>query len=168
MLYQQSYALSPRLSAELLWSRFINVHGRPGENIPADLHMEHLNRLVKEAIKNLGSNKTEHAIMRIGRAIGTLAPVLQQFDQENQVRSVSGAHQRASYDKDRNIIVCELLKSEVFITTPGRKHNSFPNPAHVLHTKKRTYALVNYPCALLDCCPTVYLMGYTALKHNKD
>ena len=58
MLFQQSYTLSPRLSAELLWSRFINVHGHPGRNIPADLHMEHLNRLVKEAIRNLGANKT--------------------------------------------------------------------------------------------------------------
>ena len=42
MLLQHSNALSPRLSAELLWSRFINVHGRPGKNIAADLHMEHL------------------------------------------------------------------------------------------------------------------------------
>ena len=39
-----------------------------------------LNRLVKEAIRNLGANKTENAITRIGRAIGTIAPVLQQFD----------------------------------------------------------------------------------------
>ena len=62
MLFQQSYALSPRLSAELLQSRFINVHGRPGKNIPADLHMEHLSRLAKEAIKNLGANKTDNAI----------------------------------------------------------------------------------------------------------
>jgi hypothetical protein len=31
---------------------FINVYGHPGKSIPADLHMEHLNRLVKEAIRN--------------------------------------------------------------------------------------------------------------------
>ena len=47
--------------------------------------MEHLNRLAKEAIKELESNKTEHTITRIGKAIGTLAPVLDafDFDQEN-------------------------------------------------------------------------------------
>ena len=114
MLFQQSYALSPWLSAELLWSRFINVQGCPRKNIPADLHMEHLNRLVKEAIRNLGANKTENVITGIGRVIGTIAPVLQQFDQENEVASTSGAHCMASFEKDRNIIVGELVKSDVF------------------------------------------------------
>jgi len=27
-----------------LWSHTVNVHGKPGKNIPMDLHMEHLNR----------------------------------------------------------------------------------------------------------------------------
>ena len=56
MLYQQ-VTLSPCLSSQLLWSRFINVHGFPARNIPADLHMEHLNRIAKDAIKSLGANK---------------------------------------------------------------------------------------------------------------
>ena len=66
LLIQHFYTLSPRLSAQLLWSRFINVHGRPGKNIPGDLHMEHLNRIAKEAVGYLGANKTEKAIQRIG------------------------------------------------------------------------------------------------------
>ena len=128
MLFQHSYSLPPRLSAELLWSRFINVHGRPGKNIPADLHMEHLNRIAKEAIKNLGANKTEKAIARVGRALGTIAPVLRQFDEENAVTAPSGAHQRASTEKDRNAIVGELVHSKIFDTVPGRKHSTFPHP----------------------------------------
>ena len=83
-LYQHIYSLPPRMSAELLWSRFINVHG-PGKNIPADLHMEHLNRTAKDAIKGLGTNKSSSAISRVDRAIGTLVPVLDQFDKENCV-----------------------------------------------------------------------------------
>lgn len=58
LLYQHLYAVSPRLSYQLMWSHFVNVHGQPGRNIPLDLHMEHLNHLAKDAIKNLGSNKT--------------------------------------------------------------------------------------------------------------
>lgn len=42
--------LSERQAAELIWSRFVNVHGLPGKNIPNDLHCEHLNRLCKTAI----------------------------------------------------------------------------------------------------------------------
>ena len=137
MLYQHTYALPPRLSAELLWSRFVNVHGRPGKNIPADLHMEHLNRLAKGAMKNLGANKTEKAISRVGRALGTLGPLLDHFDGENAIIPVSGAHCRASTDKDRNIIVGELVRTKVFTTVTGRKHQTFPHPRDVLHAKTR-------------------------------
>ena len=43
-LLQHTYLLSPWQSAQLLWSRFVNVHGQPGRNIPVDLHMEHLTK----------------------------------------------------------------------------------------------------------------------------
>ena len=56
-LYQYQYALSPRLSNQLIWGQFVNVRGLPGQNIPLDLHMEHLNRIAKDAMRNLGSNK---------------------------------------------------------------------------------------------------------------
>ena len=71
---QHDYYLSEREAAELLWSRFINVQGKPGCNIPNDLHLEHLNRLCKTAIKGLGANKTESCITRVGKALGTIAP----------------------------------------------------------------------------------------------
>ena len=69
-LYQCHYTLSPRLSHQLIWIRFINTHGQPGHNIECDLHMEHLNRLCKTSIKSMGANKTEKAIVRASKAIG--------------------------------------------------------------------------------------------------
>ncbi len=57
-LYQHLYTSSPRVSNQLIWGRFINVHGRPGR---LDLHMEHLNRLAKDALRNTGSNKIRTA-----------------------------------------------------------------------------------------------------------
>lgn len=135
MLFQHMYELSPRLSAQLLWSRCINVHGRQGKNIPADLHMEHLNRLAKNAVKNLGANTTERAISRVGRVLGTIAPVLSKFDEENLIKTPTGAHTTASYERDINIIVRELSHTNVFNTVPGRMHPSFPKPRNVLHAK---------------------------------
>ena len=44
LLWQHQYALSPRQAAQLISSRFVNVHGLTGQNISADLHMEHLNQ----------------------------------------------------------------------------------------------------------------------------
>lgn len=58
---QHSYVLPPCLSAEFIWSCFVSVHCHPGNNIPVNLYTEQPNRLVKEAIKNLGANKTEKA-----------------------------------------------------------------------------------------------------------
>ena len=57
----QHKLLPPHQSEELIWSRFVNVHGIQGHNIPKDLHMEHLNRVCKDCIHGLRVNKTEAA-----------------------------------------------------------------------------------------------------------
>lgn len=130
---QHEFVFSPRLSEELLWTRFINVHGIPGHNIPKDLHMEHLNRLVKESIRSLQANKTKKSISRVGRALGTIAPVLANFDQSNAVTSYSGMHKEANINKDKAILLNELLKDKVFQEHGDRAHSQFPNPKDVLH-----------------------------------
>lgn len=43
-LAQYHFLFTERLKKQLLWSRTVNTSGRPGKNIPCDLHMEHLNR----------------------------------------------------------------------------------------------------------------------------
>ena len=67
LLLQHDFLLPPRQAAELMWGRFINVHGVPGRNISNDMHMEHLNRIVKHSIDGLGANKTEAAIVKTGK-----------------------------------------------------------------------------------------------------
>ena len=100
MLCQCKFKLSPRMSEELLWSRFINTHGLPGRNIPTDLHMEHLNRVLKEAIRSLGVSKTNAAIERVANALGELSPVLDQFDKENSVMECSKARKIPSFEPE--------------------------------------------------------------------
>ena len=39
LLCQYFYSLTPRQSLELIWSRFVNVYGLPGRNVPNNLHM---------------------------------------------------------------------------------------------------------------------------------
>ena len=59
LLSQYQITLPENLAEQLKWSRYINIHGLPGHNISCDLHMEHINRLVKEAIDGLGANKSK-------------------------------------------------------------------------------------------------------------
>ena len=127
LLSQYHLILPEKLAEQLKWSRFINTHGHAGHNISCDLHMEHLNKLAKVAVDGLGANKTEKAIQRVGKAIGTMAGMIDTFDTENNVPSVSGAHSKKSSEKDLKKIVSQLVKSSVFDIWPGRKHKSFPH-----------------------------------------
>lgn len=86
----------------------------------------------------MGANKTEGAIVRVGKALGTVMPVLDQSDSENHVPTVSGLHNRVNALKDHNIICNELSTRKIFQHTPDRKHTIFPNPRNVLHGKDRS------------------------------
>lgn len=72
LLCQHQFLFSEQMKKQLEWSRTVNVHGKPGKNIPMDLHMEHLNRHCKTMIKGLGANVTEHAISRVGKCLGEI------------------------------------------------------------------------------------------------
>ena len=55
------------MAFELIHNRFFNATGKAGDNIPLDLRMEHLNKLLKTALKQLGANVTEVGAQRIAR-----------------------------------------------------------------------------------------------------
>ena len=73
ILCQYNHGLPQLQNQQLLWSRFVNLHGLPGRNIPADLHLKHLNRLAKQAIQGLGSSKKKVALAQIGKALYSFA-----------------------------------------------------------------------------------------------
>jgi L1 cell adhesion molecule like protein len=128
MLAQYHFIFSPRQSHQLLWSRFVNVHGLPGRNIPCDLYMEHLNRLCKMALNHLGANKSDKAIKRTGLIIGVLETVLSNYDAVTGVSETSGQHKKASIDKDIKLILEELhTRTKVFEFTSNRCHSHFKN-----------------------------------------
>ncbi len=108
LLVQHDFTLSPKQATKLIWSRFVNTMGLKGTNISNDLHMEHLNRLIKTSISGLGANKTVNYIMKVSKVLHVLSPVLNNFDTENEVAHVSGRHQKASEMKDMRIILNEF------------------------------------------------------------
>ena len=126
LLSQYHLLLPQNLAEQLKWSRFVNVHGLPGHNISCDLHMEHLNRLIKTAIEGLGANKSKKAITRAGKAVGSLRSVLDSFDREIDVPTPSGKHSEESRQKDLNKI-CEqlLLQNYIFDKKTKKCHKSF-------------------------------------------
>ena len=141
-LLQHDYLLSERQAHELIWSRFVNTRGFPGCNIPNDLHCEHLNRLCKTAVKGLGANKTEECIQRVLKAIGTMDPLLEQFDRDNMVGHRTSSHKAVSAEKDMGTIVCELTNAKVLDSTAaGQSHSTFRKPRHPLRAKSEDFLL---------------------------
>ena len=77
LLVHYYFLYSDYLANQLLWSsyRTINVQGRPGHNIPMDLHMKHLNSVFKSAISRLGPNTIGLSLDRTGRALRPISRV---------------------------------------------------------------------------------------------
>lgn len=126
LLMQKMYLFSPRMAAQLEWSRTVNVHGRGGKNIPADLYMEHLNRECKGILSGMYSNVTEKSVTRVSRALKPLHSTMLAFDLQNKVPFDSGVHHRKSTITDKKKIIKQLRDSKVFIKRPKRFHKSFP------------------------------------------
>ncbi len=64
---------------------------------------------MKTAIEGLGANKLKKAIVRAGRAVGSLTGFMNSFDKEIGVCKPSGKHSEKSRDRDLVKIVDKLL-----------------------------------------------------------
>lgn len=122
LLAQYYYLLSPQMAAQLAWSRTVNTHGCTGKNISCDLHLEHLNRVAKNALGGLTSNITEKSVERIGKMVGVISNLSHGFDMQNNVPSPSDYHTRKPKRKDITMMVDQLRKTKVFKFKDGRCH----------------------------------------------
>ena len=75
--------------------------------------MEHLNCGAKIIIEGLGANKSQKAIQKIEKAIGTVSLSLENFNTISNVPAESGAHTTWSRQKDLHKVIKELVKSKV-------------------------------------------------------
>lgn len=125
LLFQHHYIFTERMRSQLLWSRTVNVHGKPGRNIPMDLHMEHLNRQLKESMHHLSSNVNEASVIRIGKCLRKLIDFKDRYDEDTEIPSLTGYHTSRSKSKDLKLLVNELNTTQVFMESKGRVHSQF-------------------------------------------
>ena len=131
LLAQYHFCFSKRQAHQLVWGRFVNMHGLPAHNVPCDLYMEHLNRICKDAMKGLGANRAAKALVRVGKVVGKLDVIMKNFDEDNLLKEQSGRHKVASYKKDLKIVVKVLMTEKLLTQQLGasRYHASFKNTA---------------------------------------
>lgn len=125
LLFQVTHRLPPRLRMQVLYSRFVNTQGRAGCNIPADLHMEHINRTTKEAIEHHGANKTPQAILRSSKCAHAVMLLTSNFDTQTEIRGATGGHNIPDANEDITRMIHVLVNSNNFSNKGTRAHASF-------------------------------------------
>lgn len=131
---QANVVLSPNLSHQVKWHRFVNTKGGMGRNIPCDLYNEHINKLIKIIIQNMGSNLTEASLQRAVRCVTPLNIISSNFDKESDVPVITSAHSTRSDLIDIKKVVAVVLQRKLLSQVANREHHSFPgmhlNPLH--------------------------------------
>ena len=133
-------------SKQLLYSRFVNTRGGKGKNVPCDLHMAHLNKICKECVRDLGSNKTVTEIQRASKALGAVHPILQQFDKINYVSVSSGRHKKPTCREEIHMITEEIH----MITSECKKYSIFYKGHKHVHFAFKDQNPNQYPCYILN------------------
>ena len=110
----------------------MNTHGGKGCNLPCDLHNEHVNRLYKQLVANVGANFTESASTRAARAVSSLERLALGFERQTGIHPKTTAQSRKSDVKDVQIVVEVVLKARILEVIDKRCQskflNFFPNP----------------------------------------
>ena len=162
----QVATLQPYLSHQLTWGRFVNTHGGKGRNIPCDLHNEHINKLFKDIISNMGANFSKAASTWAARSVSSLETLSISFDKQTGIHPVATAHSKRSDEKDVKTVVDVLQKADILKVTVNRCHRMFPkfspDPLHKLNRQKMTTWIKR------KAREYRYTMSETAMRNDSD
>lgn len=123
---QINATLSPNLAHQVTWNRFVNIRGGLGKNIPCDLHNEHVNKLLKQIITNMGSNLTEKSLQRAARSVTALDAITESFDAHSGVPHRTTAHSTKPDIEDVKKVMATVKKHQLLTPLGHREHRAFP------------------------------------------
>ena len=126
--------LSEKAAHDLKWNRFFNKNGLKGGNIPLDLRMEQLNKIVKTMWKSLGANISESSAERIANTVEPVELIMEGID-----RDCGGLHRVGFRTQGKPEVAIaqvtkDLMNIQAFKYQKGRAgHPSFQNfPSNLL------------------------------------
>ena len=123
---QVNATLSPNLAHQVMWNRFVNTRGGLGRNIPGDLHNEHVNKLMKHIIVNMGPNLTATALQRAARSVTALEAISESFDRQSGVPHRTSAHTTKADVQDVKKVMETVKKNKLLTLIGNREHRNFP------------------------------------------
>lgn len=126
MTLQVNACLTPRLSHSVIWNRFWNSKGGNGNNIPLDLHLEHLNNFLKSFLKGLGPNLSEKSASRVSQSIGVLKEMMEKVDGDLGINRPTGTHRAEQQTQDVMTLIEVFKVGQLFTEIPGREFQAYP------------------------------------------
>ncbi len=118
--------LSKHDAHNLKWNRFFNKHGTKGGNIPLDLRMEQLNKIVKTMWRSLGANLNESSAARVANTVDEMEAILSGIDKDCGIAVNIGYRSKGKPEVAVAQITKDLNKIQAFKYIKGRKgHPTF-------------------------------------------
>lgn len=119
--------LSEKDAHMLKWNRFFNKHGTRAGNIPLDLRMEQMNKIVKSMWRSLGANLNESSAARLANTVDEMECILNAVDKDCEIGSSPGHRSNGNREAAVQQITKDLVKIDAFTYQKGRPgHPSFP------------------------------------------
>ena len=100
---------------------FINPHGKPGGNKPADMQQENNILVLKDVIKALGAGKSDKAIVRASLAAPVTEAIASQYKQILGMHTRSGHHANKEDDDDVMTALPLINRINPFVKSAGRR-----------------------------------------------
>ena len=123
--FQVKSCMCSQQAHQVVWDRFVNVKGGAGRNIPCDLYNEHIAKLIKTIVTNMGPNLTEKSLQRAAQSVSTLDLVCKQFDSESNMPVITSRHSTKTDLIDIQKVVSAVLSNNLLSKITGRKHNMY-------------------------------------------
>ena len=120
--------VSEKDALNLKWNRFFNKHGLKAGNIPLDLRMEHMNKVVKTMWKALGANLNENSAKRIAETIEPVELIMDSIDTDCGINATTKFRSPGKPEDAVAQITQDLIEIDAFNFQPGRMgHPTFIN-----------------------------------------
>ena len=132
-------------SHELVFDQFINAHGLPGKNIPMDLHLEFLNRFLKEELKTLRSNLNEKNAQRVAESMNNIRTLVQNTEKNLEINHNGSGKNKYDNREMVKTLVKEASKDNPFIEDNRYKsYQSFEYFEEQILSKQDTTKLLEW------------------------
>ena len=117
--------------------------------------MEHLNRQLKDMMRNLGSNITLESVQHTSKVLRAITEICHNFKVTSEISPKSNVHSRPSLVKDI-VQLQEQLKEQVFEVKQHREHQGFKRHRPLLLPLQKYY--VQFICTSCAVCKHLLIM----------